>query len=74
MSWAVIRSRGSHWPQSNNSCVTQSLSTMLFEVRPGDLATSFLVALGLSAVALAATWIPARRAATVDPMVALRDE
>jgi putative ABC transport system permease protein len=54
--------------------LTRFLATLLFEVRPIDLATSLAVALALAIVALAASYIPARRAATVDPMVALRWE
>jgi ABC-type antimicrobial peptide transport system permease subunit len=54
--------------------LTRFLSTLLFEVRPIDLATSMAVAVGLAMVALAASYLPARRAATVDPMVALRWE
>ncbi len=50
------------------------LSHMLFEVRPTDIATSASVALLLSAVALFASYLPARRAAAVDPSQALRSE
>jgi putative ABC transport system permease protein len=51
--------------------VTRFLSSLLYEVRPTDVATSLGVALLLMLVALAASYIPARRATKVDPMVAL---
>jgi putative ABC transport system permease protein len=50
------------------------LQALLFGVASRDLATFVLVAGFLSAVALVASYIPARRAATVDPMIALRAE
>jgi ABC-type lipoprotein release transport system permease subunit len=48
------------------------MKSLLFEVRPTDPMTFTVIALLLIAVALLACWIPARRAARVDPMVALR--
>ena len=54
--------------------VTRVLEKFLFEVKPGDPATFVGVALLLLASALIAGWIPARRAAHVNPMIALRDE
>lgn len=54
--------------------LTRLLTSLLFQVRPTDLATSALVALLLAAVALLASYLPARRAASVDPMIALRYE
>ncbi len=50
------------------------ISSMLFGVHPSDPLTFAVVALLLSAVAIAACYIPARRAMKVDPMVALRYE
>ena len=50
------------------------MSSLLFGVKPWDPATIILVALVLSAVTLLATYLPARRASRVDPMVALRYE
>ena len=50
------------------------LQSILFETAPLDLATYVALPLLLAAVALFATWIPARRAAAVDPMTALRTE
>ena len=50
------------------------LSSMLFGVRSYDAITFCSVALLLILVALAASYLPARRAIHVDPLVALRDE
>jgi len=54
--------------------LTRLMAGMLYGVRPGDPATSVGVALVLAAVALIATLVPARRAARVAPVVALRCE
>jgi putative ABC transport system permease protein len=53
---------------------TRALQTMLFEVQPNDPLTFAATALLLVGAALAATLVPARRAARVEPMVALRQE
>lgn len=50
------------------------LSALLFEVSPRDGATFLVVSLLLAAVALIACYIPARRAAAVDPAITLRYE
>jgi ABC-type antimicrobial peptide transport system permease subunit len=52
--------------------LTQVLTTLLFDVRPNDGLTYLAVSVGLMLVALGACLVPARRAASVDPMVALR--
>ncbi len=54
--------------------LTRFLTSFLFEIKPNDPATFGTVAAALALAALAASWIPARRAMRVDPMVALRHE
>jgi putative ABC transport system permease protein len=54
--------------------LTRFLSSLVFEVSVTDPATYFAVALLLSAIALLACYVPARRAMRVDPMNALRYE
>jgi predicted permease len=50
------------------------LRSLLYEVSPTDPIVLALVATGLLAVAILATWLPARRAAAVDPIIALKQQ
>jgi ABC-type antimicrobial peptide transport system permease subunit len=53
--------------------VSRGFGSLLFDVRPGDPSTYGVVAATLIFVGLLAAWVPARRAARVDPIVSLRD-
>ena len=50
------------------------LGALLYEVRPSDPSVLITIAVGLGGAAVLASWIPARRAAGVDPLVVLRQE
>jgi putative ABC transport system permease protein len=50
------------------------VSTLLYGVSASDGATFMVTALGLAAAAMFASYVPARRAARVDPLVTLRQE
>jgi putative ABC transport system permease protein len=54
--------------------LTRVMSSLLFDVKPWDPLTLTSVSVLLGAVAFAASYIPARRATRVDPMIALRYE
>jgi len=56
------------------AALTLGMTNLLFELKPGDPPTFAFIALILIATALPACWIPARRAAKVDPTIALRSE
>jgi putative ABC transport system permease protein len=53
---------------------TRLLNSLLFEINSHDPVTLVIVVAALGGVAMLACWIPARRAAMLDPMVALRTD
>jgi len=71
---AVLAAIGLGIGAAGSLAVTRLLDSMLFEVKPGDPVTLIGVSLLLMLVALAACYIPARRASRVEPLVALRHE
>jgi putative ABC transport system permease protein len=54
--------------------LAHGVANLLFEVRPDDPLVFTGITTAVIAVAMLASWLPARRAARIDPMVALRDE
>ena len=54
--------------------LTRFLGGLLYGVEPQDPLTLLASVITLALVALAATWLPARRAARVDPLAVLREE
>ena len=78
MMWMTIRENltlvaaGSLIGIAGAAATLRVLDKLLFGLSPSDAVNLFLAALILTLVSLAATIVPARRAASVDPLVALR--
>jgi ABC-type antimicrobial peptide transport system permease subunit len=60
------------WPAA--WLLSKLASSFLYGIQPHDALTFALVPPLLAAIALAACWLPARRAASIEPMQALRAE
>ena len=58
---------GAYW-------LTRLMATMLYGVSPADAGTYFSISVVLAAVALAASYLPSRRAMSLEPVAALRHE
>jgi len=71
---AVLAAAGLALGVAVSLMATRALSSLLFGVTPSDPLTYAAVAVLLAAVALLASFFPARRAAKVDPIIALRSE
>jgi len=52
----------------------RAMASMLVGIQPTDPATFAIMSVGFLLIAAVACWIPARRAAALDPTVALRAE
>jgi putative ABC transport system permease protein len=56
------------------AALARTVASLLYGVRAGDIVVFVSTTVAISAIALLAAWIPARRAALVDPMESLRSE
>jgi putative ABC transport system permease protein len=54
--------------------LTRLMGSLLYGVAPNDAATFGVVAIALASTVALASWVPALKAALVDPLVALRHE
>jgi ABC-type antimicrobial peptide transport system permease subunit len=52
----------------------RALASSLYGVKPDDAMTFALAVMGIALIAIGASMIPARRAASIDPLTALRSE
>jgi putative ABC transport system permease protein len=70
----VLTAVGAAAGLAGSLAMARLIAKLLFEVTPTDIATYAVVSALLTGSALVACWIPARRAARIDPQVALRCE
>jgi len=54
--------------------MAHGVANLLYQVRPDDPAVFGGITAAIAGIALMASWLPARRASRIDPMIALRDE
>lgn len=66
----LVRATG----RSTEIALRIAIGAVLFGIQPNDLATYELVSAALLGVAAVASWLPARNAASIDPLIAMRSE
>ena len=54
--------------------VVRLMNSMMYAIRPNDPATFAVVAISVAAISIVAAYVPARRAARIEPLAALREE
>ena len=54
--------------------VVRLMTSMVYAIDPNDPATFLVVALSVAAISILAAYVPARRAARIEPLAALREE
>jgi ABC-type antimicrobial peptide transport system permease subunit len=54
--------------------LAHGVANLIYGVSPNDPTVFVSIAAAIAAIALVSSWIPARRAARIDPIIALRDE
>jgi len=55
-------------------CLAHGVANLLYEVSPNDPVVFLIITAVITGIAMLASWLPAWRAARIDPMTALRDE
>jgi putative ABC transport system permease protein len=70
----ILSSAGVVFGVAGGWALTRLLRDLLFQVSPTDVATFVAVSVLFVVVALAASLVPARRAASIDPLIAIRME